>query len=488
MDRALHGQIRTLVQEKPWRIGLLRGLWRDGARGDRLDRARQDALRAARRGLRSKHPAVVAAAAAVFDAAGDDRQAEAARSRRAALLGHAHDPDAGELAGHRVAIQRAGQVLDPRAGLANLDGLAETLPDSGDLRRRFELERRSLLERIGDEEGAYEALRAAWRADDSDADTANSFAYDAALRGDDLEEALEAVDRAIESVLTAQRGSNRVVLGQGLVAWLDGRSSNLGSYLDTRAWLLYRLDRWDDAHAAIQEALLHQPRQAVLLMHAGLILVALGEDRAAAEYLADGLSRGDGGEPELAAVARAALQERWSSVGLWHPGGVDGYLDSRRSGRAGRGADAGPRPARPDHPLLGELLSDLELHVEGESARLADFEGIRVVDLWATWCGPCVESMPHLDEVARTYADRGVTVLAVSVDQAEDVVVPFFEGIEPAYTVAWSVDDAMAELRVRGIPAVFVVDVTGVIVEQIQGYGGEEDTRIEAALDAILGE
>lgn len=99
---------------------------------------------------------------------------------------------------------------------------------------------------------------------------------------------------------------------------------------------------------------------------------------------------------------------------------------------------------------------------------------VYVVEGWATWCGPCKRSIPHLSELAKTYKDK-VTVIGVSVwERSKEKtnegllaqVEPFVEkmGDQMAYTVA--VDDVnqtmantwLRAAKVRGIPAAFIVD------------------------------
>lgn len=60
---------------------------------------------------------------------------------------------------------------------------------------------------------------------------------------------------------------------------------------------------------------------------------------------------------------------------------------------------------------------------EGQTAEVSDFEAgqIYVVEFWATWCAPCIASMPHLAELAEAYHDRGVRVVSVSNEDPETV-------------------------------------------------------------------
>lgn len=59
----------------------------------------------------------------------------------------------------------------------------------------------------------------------------------------------------------------------------------------------------------------------------------------------------------------------------------------------------------------------------GAPVRIADFKGkVVVLNLWATWCAPCVLEMPTLAKLARDYAGKPVVVLAVSIDKGDDAI------------------------------------------------------------------
>jgi len=93
-----------------------------------------------------------------------------------------------------------------------------------------------------------------------------------------------------------------------------------------------------------------------------------------------------------------------------------------------------------------------------------------VVNLWATWCAPCVEEFPDLVKLHKTYKEKGLTVVAVSLDDPEDKgkVVSFIEAQKAGFPVyvrgKGSVDDFVNPLD-RGwagvVPTTYVFDKTG---------------------------
>ncbi len=65
---------------------------------------------------------------------------------------------------------------------------------------------------------------------------------------------------------------------------------------------------------------------------------------------------------------------------------------------------------------------------QGRQVSRADFGGkLLVLNFWATWCQPCVEEIPSLNEFAKKYSDQGVVVLGVSVDRNEKLYRDFVQ-------------------------------------------------------------
>jgi len=124
---------------------------------------------------------------------------------------------------------------------------------------------------------------------------------------------------------------------------------------------------------------------------------------------------------------------------------------------------------------------------EGNRRTLADFKGkVVVVDVWATWCGPCRQSLPEVAELQRAGGDRYV-VLPISVDRGGwGDVKPFLQQNPSLGLTAYLPDgakalDAFGEIR--GIPTTLVIDREGRLVKRWSGFAeGMARRALEEAL------
>lgn len=141
-------------------------------------------------------------------------------------------------------------------------------------------------------------------------------------------------------------------------------------------------------------------------------------------------------------------------------------------------------------PLLGKAAPpiDLELVTEGR-LNLADHAGKNVVllDFWATWCGPCIREMPVLAKVAAEYADRGVMLYAVNLEEEAADIEAFLKDNELSVTVALDKDGAMATAYgAEGIPHLVIVDKQGVVQAVHTGFSETLEQTLKEELDSIL--
>ena len=113
---------------------------------------------------------------------------------------------------------------------------------------------------------------------------------------------------------------------------------------------------------------------------------------------------------------------------------------------------------------------------------------VTVVEFWATWCPPCLESIPHLNEIYKTHKENGLAVVGLS-DEKPNVVKAFVEkqGDKMTYPVAIGskADYAnyMGAWGVNGIPHAFVVGREGDVVWQGHPMEPAFENAIKKALD-----
>ncbi len=108
---------------------------------------------------------------------------------------------------------------------------------------------------------------------------------------------------------------------------------------------------------------------------------------------------------------------------------------------------------------------DFMLHsLSGETVTLAQFKGNNPVLLvfFATWCPPCKREVPQLKEMQNKYADRGLKILAIDIDEPNDIVREFVKEKGINYTVLLDEGAQVAEMYdVSGIPTNILFDRDG---------------------------
>ncbi len=102
--------------------------------------------------------------------------------------------------------------------------------------------------------------------------------------------------------------------------------------------------------------------------------------------------------------------------------------------------------------------------MNGESFQLSEQRGnVVLMNIWATWCGPCADEMPDFVDLYEKYRDQGLMVLGVSIDeQGRSVVKPFMEKFNVTYPIV--IDDGTIMDKygpTMGIPTTYIIDKQG---------------------------
>jgi len=125
---------------------------------------------------------------------------------------------------------------------------------------------------------------------------------------------------------------------------------------------------------------------------------------------------------------------------------------------------------------------------------LADYKDkVVLLNVWATWCEPCRDTLPVYTELARQYAARGLKVYALSVDEDARAIEPFLEENDIQVPVLLDTNAQVAEgaLGVRVMPTSYLIDRRGVVRHVHEGAMGDTASllqRYRGEIEALLAE
>ncbi len=107
-------------------------------------------------------------------------------------------------------------------------------------------------------------------------------------------------------------------------------------------------------------------------------------------------------------------------------------------------------------------------------------EHLTVIDFWATWCQPCIRSIPLLNEISEDFTQRGVRFIGISIDgpRNQSKIKPFIQSIGVTYPILRDLNsDLMSELGITAVPTLIMLDSEGEVVYYHEGFRpGDEET------------
>jgi thiol-disulfide isomerase/thioredoxin len=150
-----------------------------------------------------------------------------------------------------------------------------------------------------------------------------------------------------------------------------------------------------------------------------------------------------------------------------------------------------PAPAGPIMVPASALNTDLKT-IDGKAFKLGDLKGkVLVIDLWATWCGPCRTSTPELVNLQKEFGPRGFEVIGLDIDPGSDTpedVREFADEFDINYKLAFAERElAMSLMQGGNIPQSIVVGRDGRIVEHFVGFHPvRTPEKLRAAIEKAL--
>lgn len=127
--------------------------------------------------------------------------------------------------------------------------------------------------------------------------------------------------------------------------------------------------------------------------------------------------------------------------------------------------------------------------VSGKKVTLSEFRGkVVLLEFWATWCPPCKDAVPEINKIYEKYKNKGVQVLAISVDQGGDVALKlnsFVKEHQVNYPVL--IDDKKVNVSygVTNVPVAFIIDKEGKVAKKHVGFMEELSEKISQDIEAL---
>jgi len=139
--------------------------------------------------------------------------------------------------------------------------------------------------------------------------------------------------------------------------------------------------------------------------------------------------------------------------------------------------------------VAGDRAPDFSIRTDsGRTVSNRDFGGrLLVLNFWATWCPPCVEEMPSLDQFQKQFNGSGVVVLGVSVDRSENAYRRFLERAGVGFLTARDPEASIsAEYGTFKYPESYIINADGKVIQKIIGPTDWTDPVLVNQIKALL--
>jgi thiol-disulfide isomerase/thioredoxin len=160
--------------------------------------------------------------------------------------------------------------------------------------------------------------------------------------------------------------------------------------------------------------------------------------------------------------------------------GETGSLDSYARGEMSGFVTVTDAPAQPSLTYADD---------QGIEVSLADYRGkVILLNLWATWCGPCVEEMPALNRLQQEYGGEQFDVVTISFDRTYEPIVEFFEreGIDSLPTLRDASFTSHNLVGARGLPMSILYDGYGREIGRVPAPADWDSPDAHALIEAAI--
>jgi peroxiredoxin len=137
----------------------------------------------------------------------------------------------------------------------------------------------------------------------------------------------------------------------------------------------------------------------------------------------------------------------------------------------------------------GDTAPDFTITTDaGRTVSRANFGGkLLILNFWATWCVPCAAEIPSLDSLQRRFANQGLVVLGLSLDQDQEAYRRFLQKNAVSFQTAREADHKInVDYGTLKIPETYVIDRSGKVLKKIVGDEVWNDERVVNYVQSLL--
>jgi peroxiredoxin len=149
-----------------------------------------------------------------------------------------------------------------------------------------------------------------------------------------------------------------------------------------------------------------------------------------------------------------------------------------------------PLPVSAGGPA-GPAAPDFTLHAaDGRNVRLEELRGqVVLVNFWATWCGPCREEMPRLNQLYEKYRKSGFVLLGVNIDDNPATALATAGKLKVSFPILLDTDKRVSELyKLTDMPSTALIDRDGRLRFTHRGYRDGVEAEYDRQIRALLKE
>lgn len=158
----------------------------------------------------------------------------------------------------------------------------------------------------------------------------------------------------------------------------------------------------------------------------------------------------------------------------------------------GDGAKNDKKPSAEYPPAPKAMMENQIKRLDGSTYTLNDKKGkVVLVNLWATWCGPCIGEMPHLNEMQEKFGPQGFEVIGLNTDdESKTDIDTFAEKQKLKYELGWADGKLMSEFvkisRLQGIPQSVLINRDGQLTGVFTGGSKKTIDKMKETVEKIV--